>query len=75
MKNYEVPTPIINSPFEEPREYWYLREDQPAELRSGRRPPVVYPPSEQREPWDLSDEMLKPADEFPGGYRMELVHL
>jgi len=75
MKNYEVPTPIINSPFEEPREYWYLREDQPAELRSGRRPPVVYPPSEQREPWDLSDGMLKPADEFPGGYRMELVHL
>jgi type III restriction enzyme len=72
-KNFEVESPIINSPFEEPKEYWYLREDQPPELRDGRRPPIVYPPSEQKEAWDISEGVLKPAEEFPGGYQLELV--
>jgi len=72
-ENFEVPTPILNSPFEEPQEYWYIREDQPPELRPGRRPPIVYPPSEQTTSWNLTDGVLKPAKDFPGGYRMELV--
>ena len=72
-KNFEVESPIINSPFEEPKEYWYLREDQPPELRSGRRPPIVYPPREQKEPWPPDDENLRKDEDFPGGFRMELV--
>jgi len=75
MRNYEVENPIINSPFKEPEEYWYLREDVPPEKRKGRRPPIVYPPSEQREPWDLSDGTLRPSVDFPGGYELSLVSL
>ncbi|HEY1934141.1 MAG TPA: hypothetical protein VGG99_19195 [Acetobacteraceae bacterium] len=35
---FEVPTPILNSPFEEPAEYWNLREGEPPERLPGRRP-------------------------------------
>lgn len=37
-ENYEVPEPILNSPFEEPREHWYIREGETPERRPGRRP-------------------------------------
>jgi type III restriction enzyme len=37
-ENYEVPEPILNPPFEEPKEYWYLQEGESPERRSGRRP-------------------------------------
>ena len=37
-ENYEVPEPILNSPFEEPKEHWYIREGESPERRSGRRP-------------------------------------
>ncbi len=37
MSTYEVPEPILNSPFEEPREHWFLAEGEPPERRSGRR--------------------------------------
>jgi len=75
MRSYEVEEPIINKPFEEPEAYWYLCEDALPEKRQGRRPPIVYPPSEQREAWDLSDGTLRPSTEFPGGYELTLVSL
>ncbi|HUN39451.1 MAG TPA: hypothetical protein VMU81_04100 [Acetobacteraceae bacterium] len=34
---FEVPTPILNSPFVEPAEYWSLREGEPAERLQRRR--------------------------------------
>ena len=34
---FEVPTPILNSPFVEPAEYWDLREGEPPEQKTGRR--------------------------------------
>lgn len=37
-ENYEVPEPILNSPFEEPKEHWYIHEGETPERRSGRRP-------------------------------------
>lgn len=37
-ENYEVPEPILNSPFEEPKEHWYIREGETPERRAGRRP-------------------------------------
>jgi hypothetical protein len=56
---YEVPQPILNSPFEEPARHWYIREGEPPELRPDRRPAVVYPPREQRHdrqvPWSVAD--------------------
>lgn len=38
MSSYEVPTPIINSPYEEPAAHWHLEEGKEPELRAGRRP-------------------------------------
>jgi len=38
MTDFEVPEPILNSPFEEPHEYWVLEEGVPPERRAGRRP-------------------------------------
>jgi type III restriction enzyme len=37
MSNYEVPEPIINSPFKEPAQYWRIVEGEEAQLLSGRR--------------------------------------
>jgi type III restriction enzyme len=34
---FEVPTPILNSPFVAPQEYWDLREGEPPERAQGRR--------------------------------------
>jgi type III restriction enzyme len=35
---FEVPTPILNSPFVEPAEYWDLPEGEPPQRLAGRRP-------------------------------------
>jgi type III restriction enzyme len=47
MTEFEVPEPILNSPFEEPREYWILEEGRSAEKGQGRRPSAYFyrPPS------------------------------
>jgi type III restriction enzyme len=37
MNSYEVPEPILNSPFEEPSKYWYIEEGSMPERREGRR--------------------------------------
>lgn len=52
MNSYEVPQPILNSPYEEPAEHWYLEEGKEPERRQGRRPAGYFyrdpkaPPSE-----------------------------
>lgn len=38
MSSYEVPDPILSSPYEEPAAYWYLEEGKEPGLRPGRRP-------------------------------------
>lgn len=42
MSNFEVPNPILNSPYEEPLEHWYLEEEKLPEQRQGRRPAGYY---------------------------------
>jgi hypothetical protein len=37
MSNFKVTEPILNSPFEEPREYWWIVEGETPPRRSGRR--------------------------------------
>lgn len=39
---FEVPEPILNSPFEEPAEHWHIVEGETPERRPGRRPAVYY---------------------------------
>ena len=33
-----VENPIINSPYDEPRQHWHIEESKPPEKQSGRRP-------------------------------------
>ncbi len=49
MSGYEVEKPILNSPYEEPKEYWNLREGETPERAQGRRPAMYYyrPPSKE----------------------------
>lgn len=42
MSNFEVPDPILNSPFEEPQEHWWIEDGKSPERRAGRRPAMYY---------------------------------
>lgn len=48
MSTYEVPQPIINSPYEEPAAHWHLEAGKEPEKREGRRPATYFyrPPGE-----------------------------
>ena len=52
MSNFEVPSPILSSPFEEPKEHWWILEGQSAERRQGRRPAMYF----YREPGREADD-------------------
>ena len=60
MSSFEVPEPILNSPYEEPQAHWWIIEGQPLERRAGRRPAMYY----YREPGREQNER--------GGYHIEL---
>ena len=42
MTDFEVPEPIICSPYEEPAEHWHIVEGEPPERRDGRRPAMYF---------------------------------
>jgi type III restriction enzyme len=42
MRSYEVPEPIISSPFQEPKEHWHIKEGKDPVLRPGRRPAMHF---------------------------------
>jgi len=42
MSNFEVPEPIINSPYEEPTSYWRISEGEAPQKMQGRRPASYY---------------------------------
>jgi type III restriction enzyme len=42
VSNFEVANPILSSPFEEPKEHWWILEGQMAERREGRRPALYF---------------------------------
>src|ERR1035438_5075326 len=75
MANFEVPNPILNKPFEEPKRFWFIKEGEAPKLLEGRRPSLVFRPSEQRVEWDLQDGTLKPSPDYASGYEMVLVTL
>jgi type III restriction enzyme len=75
MSSFEVPEPIQNPPFEEPTRYWYIREGEQPELRTGRRPPIVFPPRDQREPWNVDGRLLRASKDYPAGFELALVSL
>lgn len=79
MSSFEVPNPILNPPFAEPEQHWYLREGEEAQLRSGRRPALVYPPRDELRQghveWRLTDGTLKQSKDFAPGYELAMVNL
>ena len=75
MSSYEVSEPIINPPYEKPNCYWYIQEGEDPQRREGRRPPVIFPPRDQKEPWTLDEKILRPSKEYPAGYELALVTL
>jgi type III restriction enzyme len=56
MSSFEVDTPILNSPYEEPVEYWQIEDGRPPARALGRRPAGYFyrdpkaPPPEPGEP-------------------------
>lgn len=42
MSDFEVPSPILNAPYDEPAEHWWIVEGEPLERRQGRRPAMYY---------------------------------
>jgi type III restriction enzyme len=42
MSGFEVPTPILNGPFDEPALHWRLEPGEPPEQQPGRRPAGYY---------------------------------
>ena len=42
MNVHEVPEPILNSPFEEPKEHWRITEHEPPQRIPGRRPAMYF---------------------------------
>jgi len=71
---YEVGEPILNSPFEEPSHYWFLKAGDQPQLREGRRPSIVYPPRDTKQEWNLRDRTLQRSQEFDPGYEMVMVN-
>jgi type III restriction enzyme len=47
---FEVPEPIINSPFVGPARHWYICQGESPGLREGRRPSLVFQPRDQTTP-------------------------
>jgi type III restriction enzyme len=74
MSTYEVPTPILNSPYVEPTRHWYIQEGEEPEERAGRRPSVVFPPQEGKAKWDIADRTLGASGEYPGAFELVLVN-
>jgi len=42
VENFEVATPILNTPFAEPAEYWLIEEGKLPFRQRGRRPAGYY---------------------------------
>lgn len=77
MSSFEVPSPILNSPFEEPKEHWLIREGEAPQQLPGRRPSLVFVPRDERGPtipWDLSDGTLKASTTYSPQLEMVLVN-
>ena len=75
MSSYEVPEPILNEPFKKPTQYWYIQEGEEPQCRMGRRPPIVFPPRDQKEMWTLDGKILSASKEYPAGFELAIVSL
>ena len=66
--------PILNSPFDRPKEHWLLNVGQEPRKLAGRRPSLAHPPQEGPFTWTLGNT-LKRSDTYAPAYEMALVNL
>jgi type III restriction enzyme len=71
---YEVKEPIINSPFEKPKQFWFIQEGEEPQLLDGRRPALVFPPRDQKDSWTTDSKTLRPSKQYPSGYDLVFVN-
>lgn len=66
MFDFQVESPIVNSPFLAPLQFWQIEEGTPPQLADGRRKPVYYyrPPSYEVSKEGMDEEV---------GYQIELL--
>jgi type III restriction enzyme len=74
MNSHEVQEPILNKPFEEPQEYWFIKEGESPEKRKGRRPAIVFPPRDQKEEWTAGDGILARSKDYENAYELVLAN-
>ena len=71
---YEVKEPIINSPFEKPKQFWFIQEGEEPQLLDGRRLALVFPPRDQKDSWTTDSKTLRPSKQYPSGYDLVFVN-
>jgi type III restriction enzyme len=74
MSGLEVSEPILNSPYEEPEQYWYIQEGEQPIKKEGRRPSLIFPPRDQKIPWTEQPSIIRKSQLYPTGFELELVN-
>ncbi|HWE42836.1 MAG TPA: hypothetical protein VG432_10040 [Gemmatimonadaceae bacterium] len=72
--SFEVETPILNSPFAEPKRHWFIQLGETPRIEEGRRRSVVFQPGTQTIEWDLSDGTIARIPLRDRAYEMVLVN-
>ena len=62
MNVHEVPEPILNSPFKEPRDHWRITEHEPPQRVPGRRPAMYFYRPPGHESSSEQQEWERPSD-------------
>jgi len=65
MTDFEVPEPILNSPYEEPKEHWHIVEGELPEKRTGRRPAGYYYRNPRAEQGTTEDDVRGVFKDLP----------
>jgi len=72
--SFEVPSPILCSPYAEPDRHWFIPEGATPVERDGRRPAFVFQPRDGELTWDLADGTLAKLPEYDRAWELTLVN-
>jgi type III restriction enzyme len=72
--SFEVPSPILCSPYAEPDRHWFIPDGATPVVRTGRRPAFVFQPRDGDLTWDLSDGTLSKLPEYDRAWELTLVN-
>jgi type III restriction enzyme len=72
--SFEVPSPILCSPYAEPDRHWFIPEGASPVERGSRRPAFVFQPRDGELTWDLTDGTLARLPEYDRAWELTLVN-